>query len=126
LTWIRSSRIDSLRHRDCLRSGCNPLGEEPTNPSGVRFETALCRAILGGYLPEAKCFLTPADYEYLYDGLRVLAFEMGLRFFTDYVEGDVYFKVRDARHNLLRALVQFKLLASIGITRRTSARSFAI
>jgi len=98
---------------DCLRSGCNPLGEEPDDPSGVRFETALCRAILGGYLPEAKCFLTPADYEYLYDGLRVLAFEMGLRFFTDYVEGDVYFKVRDARHNLLRALVQFKLLASI-------------
>ncbi len=98
---------------DALRSGCNPLGEEPDDVSGVRFETDLCEAILSGYLPEVRGFLTPHDYAYLYDSIRVLAFEMGLRFFTDYLEGDVYFKVRDAYHNLLRAVVQFRLLESI-------------
>jgi len=98
---------------DCLRSGCNPLGEEPDDIDGVRFDTDLCRAILEGYLPEARRFLTANDYAYLYDSVRRLAFEMGLRFFTDYLEGDVYFKVRDEGHNLLRAVVQFRLLESI-------------
>ena len=98
---------------DCLRSGCNPVGETPDDISQVRFDMALCRAILQGYLPPARAFLLPHDYDYLYDAVRGLAFELGLRFFTDYVEGDVYFKVRDAQHNLLRARVQFRLLESI-------------
>ena len=98
---------------DSLRSGCNPVGESPDDVSQVRFEMLLCRMILQGYLPQARAFLLPKDYAYLYDAVRILAFEMGLRFFTDYVEGDVYFKVRDAQHNLLRTIVQFRLLESI-------------
>ena len=98
---------------DCLRSGCNTLGEETEAWERVRFEPDLARAILAGYLPQAREFLTDNDYAYLYNGIRVLAFELGLRFFTDYLAGNVYFKSRHRGHNLGRALVQFRLTESI-------------
>ena len=98
---------------DCLRSGCNPLGEETERWEMVRFETDICRAILQGYLSLARGFLTENDYEYLFDSMRLIAFELGLRFFTDYLEGNVYFKAKHQNHNLIRALVQFKLTESI-------------
>ena len=98
---------------DCLRSGCNPQGEETDQWETVRFEPDLCQAILQGYLSQARDFLTENDYEYLYDAIRLLAFELGLRFFTDYLAGNVYFKVTHPEHNLARALVQFKLTESI-------------
>jgi len=98
---------------DCLRSCCNPLGEETEALAAVRFETDLCQAILAGYLGEARHFMTVKDYDYIYDAVRLIAFELGLRFFTDYLEGNVYFKTKDAEHNLRRALVQFRLTESI-------------
>jgi hypothetical protein len=98
---------------DCLRSGCNPLGEETGQWEEVRFDTDLCRAVLQGYLSTASGFLTGNDFEYLYDSVRLIAFELGLRFFTDYLEGDVYFKVHSTEHNLVRALIQFRLTESI-------------
>jgi Ser/Thr protein kinase RdoA (MazF antagonist) len=98
---------------DCLRSGCNPLGEETENWEVVRFEPEIGEAILTGYLTQARHFLTPADYEYLFDSIRLLTFELGLRFFTDHLAGNVYFKVKHPEHNLLRALVQFRLTESI-------------
>lgn len=98
---------------DCLRSCCNPAGEDPARLADVRFEPEICRAILRGYLPLAKGILTDADYAYLYDAIRLIAFELGLRFFTDHLEGDVYFKVRHRGHNLARAMVQFRLTESI-------------
>ncbi|MGK7878067.1 MAG: phosphotransferase enzyme family protein [Xenococcaceae cyanobacterium] len=98
---------------DCLRSGCNPLGEETEQWEMIRFEPELCQAILQGYLSLARDFLTENDYEYLYDAIRLIAFELGLRFFTDYLEGNVYFKAKHQEHNLARALVQFKLTESI-------------
>ncbi len=98
---------------DCLRSCCNPLGEETEAFDEVRFETDLCAAILKGYLSQARHFLTGKDYDYIYDAVWLIAFELGLRFFTDYLEGNVYFKTKDAEHNLRRALVQFRLTESI-------------
>jgi Ser/Thr protein kinase RdoA (MazF antagonist) len=98
---------------DCLRSACNPLGEETEHWEQVRFEPELCRALLQGYLSEARGFLTGCDYDYLYDAILLLAFELGLRFFTDYLAGNVYFKAACPEHNLARALVQFKLTESI-------------
>jgi len=98
---------------DCLRSGCNPLGEETGDWETVHFETDLCRAILRGYLSKAREFLTENDFDYIFDSARLIAFELGLRFFTDHLEGDVYFKVKHRGHNLARALVQFRLTESI-------------
>ena len=98
---------------DCLRSCCNPLGEEAEQWETVRFEPDICRIILRGYLEWARTFLTGNDYEYLFDAMRLIAFELGLRFLTDHFEGNVYFKARHGEHNLARALVQFKLAESI-------------
>ncbi|MEL6881419.1 MAG: aminoglycoside phosphotransferase family protein, partial [Cyanobacteria bacterium J06607_10] len=98
---------------DCLRSGCNPLGEETHDWQAVTFDTERAKAMLEGYLSLAKDFLTEQDYRYLYDAIRLIAFELGLRFFTDYLAGNVYFKVNDPDHNLRRSLVQFKLTESI-------------
>jgi len=98
---------------DCLRSGCNPIGEETEQIESVKFETDFCKAILQGYLSQAKGFLNKNDCDYLYDAIRLIAFELGLRFFTDSLEGNVYFKTMRAEHNLVRALVQFRLTESI-------------
>ncbi|MFW6127264.1 MAG: phosphotransferase enzyme family protein [Thermodesulfobacteriota bacterium] len=98
---------------DCLRSGCNPQGEETKQWQTVRFEPESAGAILQGYFSQARGFFTEHDFEYLYDAVRVIAFELGLRFFTDHLAGNVYFKVRYPGHNLMRALVQFKLTESI-------------
>jgi Ser/Thr protein kinase RdoA (MazF antagonist) len=98
---------------DCLRSGANPLGEETAAWQRVSFDPELGRAILTGYLSQARDFLTEADYAYLYDAIRLIPFELGLRFFTDYLEGNVYFKAGHRDHNLARALVQFRLTESI-------------
>jgi Ser/Thr protein kinase RdoA (MazF antagonist) len=98
---------------DCLRSGCNLRGEETEGWETVRFEPEFCRAILQGYLSLARAFFTEHDYKYLYDAIRLIAFELGLRYFTDYLAGNVYFKISHREHNLVRALVQFKLTESI-------------
>ncbi|MDA8241418.1 MAG: aminoglycoside phosphotransferase family protein [Nitrospiraceae bacterium] len=98
---------------DCLRSGCNRSGEETMAWEEVVFDTDICRAIFRGYLADARRFLTEDDFAYLYDAVRLIAFELGLRFFTDFLEGDVYFKVKQPEHNLVRALVQFRLAGSI-------------
>jgi Ser/Thr protein kinase RdoA (MazF antagonist) len=98
---------------DCLRSSCNPLGEDTLDFDQVQFDTNLARSILDGYLSVANQILTENDYNHIYDAIRLIAFEMGLRFFQDYLAGNVYFKVKHSEHNLDRALVQFKLTESI-------------
>ena len=98
---------------DCLRSGCNPLGEDVAEWEDVNFDTELCSAILSGYLEIGRSFLTEYDYAYIYDAIRVITFELGLRFFTDYLAGNQYFTVKYPEHNLQRSLVQFRLLESI-------------
>ncbi len=104
---------------DCLRSGCNPVGEETQEWETVHFDPDLCQGILQGYLSVAKAFLTENDYIYIYDAIRLITFELGLRFFTDYLAGNVYFKVKYPEHNLARALVQFKLTESIESQEKT-------
>ncbi len=98
---------------DCLRSCCNPAGEETKDLGRVVFDTDLCQAIIKGYMTFARAFLTDADRKYLYDSIRLIAFELGLRFFADYIAGDVYFKIHSDGQNLDRARVQFKLVESI-------------
>jgi Ser/Thr protein kinase RdoA (MazF antagonist) len=106
---------------DCLRSGCNPVGEETTTWESVYFDTDLCQQILQGYLSVAT-FLTDNEYAYIYDAIRLIAFELGLRFFADYLAGNVYFKIKYPEHNLARAMVQFKLTESIE-SQETTIRS---
>ena len=98
---------------DAVRSSCNPAGEETSDLSEVFLDLDLFEALVRGYLTEATGFLTEADKHYLYDSIRLIAFELGLRFFADYLAGDVYFKVGYEGQNLNRARVQFALCESI-------------
>lgn len=98
---------------DCLRSCCNPMGEETLDLGRVVFDTDLCEAIVKGYMAQADAFLTDADRAYLYDSIWLITFELGLRFFADYIAGNVYFNTRYDEQNLNRARVQFKLAESI-------------
>ncbi|MFM7314509.1 MAG: phosphotransferase enzyme family protein [Cyanobium sp.] len=100
---------------DCLRSCCNPLGEETEDWRAVRFDLELCAAVLEGYVSVAHRFLSDADYDHIPDAIRLLSLELGLRFFTDHLAGDVYFRTNRPRHNLQRALVQFRLTESIEV-----------
>lgn len=106
---------------DCVRSVCNPAGEEAKDIGDVVVDVDLFRALVNGYLKRSQSFLSDWDQKYLYDSVRLIAFELGLRFFTDYLAGDVYFKTKYAAQNLNRGRVQMKLCDSIE-TRETMLR----
>ncbi len=98
---------------DCLRSACNRSGEETLDLGTVHFDLDLCKIIIKGYMKFARGCLTDADIHYLYASIRLITFELGLRFFTDYLQGNKYFKVQSEIQNLNRARVQFRLCESI-------------
>ncbi len=91
---------------DCLRSSCRITADN-------RFDLPRCQIILQSYLYEAGEFFTDADYDYLYAAIWLIPFELGLRFFSDYLNGNRYFKVSRPRQNLERALAQFALCDNI-------------
>lgn len=90
---------------DCVRSLCQ-------SPTG-QFNLELCDALLTGYIKETRSFLTEDDYAYLYPAIQLIPFELGLRFFTDFLEGNRYFKVITPHQNRSRAITQFQLCESI-------------
>lgn len=110
---------------DSVRSSCNPAGEEATDLRDVYLDIDLFEALLGGYLHEGRAFLTEADLALLYDSVRLIAFELGLRFFTDYLVGDRYFKISHEGQNLNRARVQMKLCESIETREQMIRRALA-
>jgi hypothetical protein len=98
---------------DCVRSAANPSGEDAEDLDKVGIDLALFEAVAGGYLHEARAFLAEKEVEMLPISVKVITFELGLRFLTDYLRGDRYFKIKYADHNLHRARVQFRLLESM-------------
>ena len=104
---------------DAIRSICNPAGEEELNLGKVTFDETLFQAFMKGYMKEAGAFMDDADRAWLYDAVRLLPFELGLRFFQDYLAGDRYFKVRQPGQNLNRARVQFRLCEAIEARERS-------
>lgn len=98
---------------DALRSCCNPAGEVPDQPAEACFDLRLYTAWLQGYFATAGSLLTAEDEKYIVDGVSLITFELGLRFYTDYLEGNRYFKVSHPAQNLDRALTQFYLAESI-------------
>lgn len=95
---------------DCFRSSCNV-----SRGGGIcaQFDAQIFEAVLEGYLMEAGSSLTAFDMEYLYPAIWLLPFELGIRFLSDHLAGDRYFKVGAPGENLERALRQFALLEDI-------------
>jgi len=98
---------------DMVRSGTNPAGENETvlDKVGMRFD--MYEALYRGFLKTAGLFMTSAEKEMLPFAGKLITMEIGCRFLTDYLNGDVYFKVRRPNHNLDRARNQFKMVESI-------------
>lgn len=97
---------------DALRSCCNPGGETGRRGQTV-FAPELFRSWLQGYFPAAGFLLTDEDRMRIIAAVLLMTFELGLRFFTDHLNGNRYFKIRFPGQNLQRALVQFDLATSI-------------
>lgn len=98
---------------DCLRSCCNLNGEEKATEEKVVFDLELAEAVLSGYFEAAAKILTSNDIKFLFEAVKLITFELGLRFFTDHLLGNRYFKTNYSRQNLDRAVIQFKLAESI-------------
>ncbi|MEG0127130.1 MAG: hypothetical protein RR816_13735, partial [Clostridia bacterium] len=73
----------------------------------------LYRAYAEGFLEEAGAILTNAELRSLPDGVKMMTLESAVRFLTDYLNGDTYFKTAYPEHNLVRARTQIKLLEEI-------------
>jgi len=96
---------------DCLRSCCNRSGRSAA--AGAGFDLDLCRAILGAYAGETGGLLDQVEIELLFDAIRLIPFELALRFLTDHLEGDRYFRVTERGQNLRKARVQLALVKDI-------------
>ena len=98
---------------DLVRTSTSPAAEDETDLSLVRMQLPMFDALVRGYLASAGGFLTPKEKGLLPFAGKLITFEIGLRFLTDWLEGDTYFKIKRPTHNLDRARTQFKLVESI-------------
>ena len=98
---------------DMVRTGTSPAAEDELDLSkvGMRFE--MFEALLRGFLSSAGKFLNPREKELLPFSGKLITLEIGIRFLTDYLAGDVYFKIHREKHNLDRCRTQIKLAQSI-------------
>jgi aminoglycoside phosphotransferase (APT) family kinase protein len=97
---------------DMCRSACRPTLEDERDLSKVEARMDMFAALVRGYLASAGEFLVPAERRHLAFSARLITFEIGLRFLTDHLEGDRYFKIRRPDHNADRTRVQFKMTES--------------
>ena len=98
---------------DIVRTSTSPAKEDERDLSKVQMQFPMFEALARGYLATAAEFLTKAERQHLAFSGKLITFEIGIRFLTDYLEGDVYFKVHREGHNLDRCRTQFKLVESI-------------
>ncbi|MGN0867098.1 MAG: phosphotransferase enzyme family protein [Oligosphaeraceae bacterium] len=98
---------------DEIRTTTATAAEDERDLSKVNFDLALFGALVQGYLSTAGAFLTPEEKRLLPFSGRLLTFECGLRFLTDFLEGDVYFRTHREGQNLDRCRTQFHLVAQM-------------
>ncbi|MCK7483637.1 MAG: aminoglycoside phosphotransferase family protein [Candidatus Moduliflexus flocculans] len=98
---------------DSVRLGAATAVEDERDLDKVGFDLGMFDRLAAGYLDAARDFLVPAETERLAFSAKLLTLECGIRFLTDHLKGDVYFKIHRAGHNLDRARTQFKMVAEM-------------
>ena len=98
---------------DMIRTATSPAAEDEKDVSKVTMRMFMFEALVQGYLSSAKSFLTPLEKSLLPFSGKLLTMECGIRFLTDYLSGDVYFKIHRPEHNLDRCRTQMALVESI-------------
>ena len=96
---------------DCIRSICNSAGEDPQNEEKVFFDMNACKNFLKGYFSISFNKHNPS-FRFLPEFIYLIIFELTIRFLTDFLQSNRYFKIKYESHNLLRAEIQFRLLSS--------------
>ena len=97
---------------DLVRTATSPAAEDEVDLSKVEMRMSMFEALAEGYLDGCDC-LTAKEIENLVTGGKVITLETGIRFLTDYLEGDIYFKTDHPDHNLDRCRTQLKLVECI-------------
>ena len=95
---------------DSIRFGANHSKEDEKDLTKVNFDIELYEAYTRGFLEGAQGSLTEGELEYLPWGARLMTLECGIRFLTDYLDGDHYFRIHYPEQNLDRCRTQFKLV----------------
>jgi Ser/Thr protein kinase RdoA (MazF antagonist) len=98
---------------DMVRSATNSAAEDERDLVRVQSRRPIFEALVEGYLAAAAAFLNRSEIEHLALSGRLITFEIGMRFLTDFLQGDVYFKTKRPAHNLDRARNQFALVRSM-------------
>lgn len=98
---------------DSIRFGCNPAAEDEQDLSKVNFDIALFEQYVKGYMSALRSTMTPAEAKNLALGAILMTYECGIRFLSDHLDGDVYFRIKRENHNLDRTRTQFKLVADM-------------
>lgn len=98
---------------DLIRSAVGLAAEDEPDVTKVSAEIGRFRQLAHGYLTATHDMLTPIERQHLVLAGPLITFEIGIRFLTDYLEGDSYFKIHRLHHNRDRARTQFKLVASM-------------
>jgi hypothetical protein len=95
---------------DAVRTIINTSTEDEADLEKIQLNMPLFTAFVEGYLKEASSFLTDAEVNSLMKGALLLPYMQAVRFLTDHINGDTYFKIKFEGHNLQRARAQFQLL----------------
>lgn len=96
---------------DMMRTMLSPTAENEPDESSINFHVNLLESLKGTYLAETGHFLSPEEKESLDFGGLYMTYIMGVRFLTDFLAGDRYYRVSHEKENLIRARNQFRLLA---------------
>jgi len=96
---------------DFMRTAANTGAEDDSNLDNIGINLEIFKAYTEGYLMKAT-FLSDVELEYLAFGAKLLSYMQTVRFFTDYLNGDTYYKIEFPEHNWQRTKAQFKLLQS--------------
>jgi Phosphotransferase enzyme family len=98
---------------DLVRSATSPAAEDEKDLGRVAMRMPIFEALVEGYLSTAEGFLNEVEIDHLAHSGKLMTLEVGIRFLTDYLEGDVYFRTKRPGHNLDRCRTQLKLVHHI-------------
>jgi len=98
---------------DMVRTTTSPTLEDERDVSKVKMHMPMFKKLAEGYLSTAGQFLTKAEKALIPFSGKLITFELGLRFLTDFLSGDTYFRIHRPDHNLDRCRTQFKLVDSV-------------
>ena len=98
---------------DFLRTGANPVAEDEPDLKRIAFDLDIFKAFSEGYLQSAGSFLTPLEIELLPYAAELFPYMQFVRFLTDWINGDTYYKILYPEHNLVRSRAQLQLLLCV-------------